>query len=203
MKKATLNSVFKTALLSISAMLLFSCEELIKDLTTIDIPVESLKLNFGAEIPEDVALASAWGGEFELRSSQEGETRIFSGKDTLRIDSEEFAPYAKYANLVKSLKVTKVQLEITSDKDGSVCKNLTLKSVSLNSECTINELPLNELITADKKLQDLLYNALDAVMKEQAVDFEFYGESDAPEGSKIKIDLVIDGVFTVQLLESK
>ncbi|MDR0686254.1 MAG: hypothetical protein LBF79_02160 [Dysgonamonadaceae bacterium] len=189
-----LNTTIKTILPLICVVMLLSCEE-IKNLTTLEIPVKALEINFNAATPENIPDVR------QSTAATEPGMRTFNGKDTIKIDSEEFEPYAKYANLVKLIKVSDVKVTITSDNGGSVCKNVTLKSSALNSSWSCEEYALNTPVQASQELNDLIHKLLDAVLQEDDIDFEFYGETDAPNGSKINIKLTINGVLTVQLLK--
>ncbi|MDR1562897.1 MAG: hypothetical protein LBS54_07455 [Dysgonamonadaceae bacterium] len=204
MKKVTSNSILKATLLSVAVVLFCSCENVLEDLTTFEVPLKSLELNFNADV-----LDNSGGYAPELRNNAvnpetnkdgESETRIFSGKDTLRINAEEFGPYLEYANLVKTIKISKIEVKITSEDGGSLGKNIILRSNYLGDEWTLAEYQLNTLFEADEKLLSMLSKTLDAILKEKDVDFEFYGETDASVGGKINFNFVIGGALIVQLL---
>ncbi|MDR1371956.1 MAG: hypothetical protein LBJ17_02355 [Dysgonamonadaceae bacterium] len=185
------------------ALILSSCEELLQELTTKEIPVENLEIDFDAVVNSEDAITVQASS---LRSNA-ADFFPFEGKDTLR--QSNISEYEIYAALVKKVSLSEVKVSVaTTDDEGTSVKELKLQSNTLNKSCEIEEYQFNEPYTADEDLSDLLSSAIAALFAKEndaaeSVDFDLSGKTDAKQGSKITLKLTLNGFMTVQIAVNK
>jgi len=186
-----------TAAFVFAAVISFqSCEELLEQFTTQEVPVDNLELSLIA----DVASTPAQSVSGIAKVSAANGVNSFKGE--LLLDSTLFKDYASYAALVKSIKLTGVKVLVkSSDADAQSVTDFKLKTGS--DSVAVTEYQFSDEYIDASELTAFAESILNKAISESTATLEWSGSTDAAQGSTVQIYLNFSGTLTVKIFESK